>query len=208
MAEPKGNQPLKDWVYIEELFRSGHSYRSIRYYYLQKYPDQTLAIETVRRQAIKRKWKRDLKAKIKKAADRKIAEQSRDEPLTQEADEPEGRSDDEIIDEAAELAARVVISHRQDGKALRKLVRKFSEELNTNPRQVVMRKTSEGTDKIEIPLPFKEKTRSLKDLSFALAKAVTIERISHNLDDKQHLGTGTFEIYTSVPDPNLLPEGI
>ena len=114
----------------------------------------------------------------------------------------------EIIDEAAELAARVVLSHRADGKNLRRLVAKFANELDSNPRQVVMRKTKEGTDKIEIPIPLKEKTRSLKDLALALAKAVSIERISHNLDDKQHLGTGTFEMYSSIPDPNLLPDGI
>ena len=148
----------------------------------------------------------DLKAKIKKAADRKIAERSRDETLTHEE---EGRTDEEIIDEAAELAAKVVLTHREDGKALRKLVRKFANELNESPKQVVMRKTKGGVaDKIEVPMPFKEKTRSLKDLSFALAKAVTIERISHNLDDKQLAGTGTFEIYTSVPDPYPLPDGI
>ena len=176
MAEQKGNQPLKDWTYIEELFRSGHSYRSIRYYYQQKYPDQTLAIETIRRKALKQKWKKDLKTKIKKAADRKIAEQSRDKPSA--PDEPEGRTDEEIIDEAAELAARVVLSHRADGKNLRRLVAKFANELDTNPQQTVMRKTKDGTDKIEIPIPLKEKTRSLKDLALALAKAVSMRLLS------------------------------
>lgn len=205
-----GNQrPPKDWVFIEERYRAGYSLRAICKMYKEAFANETLSPETVRRRALKYNWKKDLKPAIQKAVDRKLVERTGVRHPTHEAKQSTPRTDEEIVDEAAEAQTELILAHRESGQKMRGLVDTLSSELKDSPKQIVMRKVKGGgTVEIEVPLSIKERSQSIKDLTYALAKAVSIERISHNLDDRQLLGTGVIELHTSVPNPKPVPEGI
>ena len=110
---------------------------------------------------------------------------------------------------AAEAQTELILAHRESGQRMRGLVDSLSTEIRDKKTQTVMRKTKGGeTIKVEVPISLKERGQTIKDLTYALAKAVSIERISHNLDDKQLLGTGVIELHAAVPNPKPLPEGV
>lgn len=201
-------RPPKDWNYIEELYRSGYSLRTICKKYIEMFPAEKLAPETVRKRALKYKWKKDLAPAIKKAVDRKLIEKTgKTPPLRDEVAAP--RSDEQIIDDAAEAQTELILAHRKAGEDARTVVEGLVKELLDSPQMTVIRKASDGTtETIEIPLPLKEQARSIKDLAMALDRLVGVERTSHNLNDRQVLGTGTIELYTNVPNPAPLPDGI
>jgi len=198
----------KDWNYIEELFRSGFSYRQICKKYIETFPDEKLWPETVRKRAIKHKWTRDLKPKIKKAVDRKLMEKTGGDVSAREGKPP--RTDDEIVDDVSEAQVELILAHRVAGQKIRSAVSDLVATIAANPKTIIMRtdkKTGQVTE-IEVPMPVKDVARTLKDLAFAMGRTVDIERVAHNLNDKLTLGQGTIDLHLSVPDADPLPDEI
>ena len=197
----------KDWVFIQELYRSGYSLRQICDRYKKAFPSESLWPETIRKHANKHNWKRDLKPAIQEAVDRKLVEKTGSDDLTREGSKP--RSDEQIVEDAAEAQAELILEHRQAGRNMRTLVQQFQNELMDSPTQVVIRKIKGGgNEQIEVPIPFKDRTAALRDLSMALVKAVDVERVSHNLNDRQYHGTGTIELVHTVPGAKPVSDGV
>lgn len=201
------NRIPKDWTFIEELYRSGYSLRTICRKYIEAFPTEKLVPETVRKKAKLKGWKKDLEPAIKKAVERKLYEKTGETVATRDRDKP--RSDEEIVEDAAEAQTNLILEHRTAGKNLRNLITSLQTELETSPTMTMLRKTKDGeTTEIEVPVPLKDRIQATKDLSFALTKTVGIERISYNLEDRQSIGTGTIELVHQVPRAKPVPEGI
>jgi len=190
------------WEWIKKRFRMGFSYRQIAEDYKKAHPGLSISHQVIYRKSKAEGWQRDLSEDYSNAVDRKLIERAK-------GDKGDGieRSDQDVVDEAAEVAAGVVEKHRKDADKLREAAMRIITEVDDNEAVTVV--TRNG-DKVTIQADVTKRAQALNNASRALSQAVDIERKSLNLDQKEgaSFGFGSFTIISNVPLPDPLPPGI
>lgn len=177
----KNNKPDCDWEEVERLYRADLRTNA------QLARDFGIHATTITRRAKKHSWKRDLKNRIKERAN----------ALVQERAVKSLASDDQAIEENAQLTANVRLSHRQDIARARNLTINLLGDLEA---QVGIDNRARLEDlfiaalKAEVvdasQLEAYERVTSLsghmriaKDLADTMTKWITLERQAYGLDD-------------------------
>jgi hypothetical protein len=156
MSTPK--QP--DWETIESAYRVGSlSVRAIA-------EQNDITDGAIRKRAKKEGWARDLTAKVKQATSEKLVRA----PVRTDGTHSKMRTDDEIVEEASDAAASVVISHRIGLARWRSIADKLCDAL---------------TDLDVVEGNIGDFSRALNAGVDAQLKVIKGERQSYNLDDDQ-----------------------
>ena len=102
----------------------------------------------------------------------------------------------------SELASEVEFKHRDAGNRTLKAALRIIEEVDANA-------TGNDGNVNVAALTLAGKAKALKDLAYAIEKAVSVERRSWNMD-KAEKGpggaTGIIQVNINVPEPKPLPE--
>ncbi len=177
----KNDKPECDWEEIERLYRADLRTNA------QLARDFGIHATTITRRAKKHAWKRDLKHRIKERAN----------ALVQERAVKALASDDQTIEENAQLTANVRLSHRQDIGTARQLAMTLLDDLKAQigadnrarledlfiaalKANAIDESALEAYERVT-SLP--SHVRVMKDLADTMTKLVTLERQAYGLDD-------------------------
>lgn len=177
----KNDKPECDWEEIERLYRADLRTNA------QLARDFGIHATTITRRAKKHAWKRDLKHRIKERAN----------ALVQERAVKALASDDQTIEENAQLTANVRLSHRQDIGTARQLAMTLlddlSSQIGTDNRArledlfIAALKANaideSALEAYERVTSLTNHVRVMKDLADTMTKLVTLERQAYGLDD-------------------------
>ena len=177
----KNDKPECDWEEIERLYRADLRTNA------QLARDFGIHATTITRRAKKHAWKRDLKHRIKERANE----------LVQERAVKALASDDQTIEENAQLTANVRLSHRQDIGTARQLAMTLLDDLSSQigadnrarledlfiaalQAEVVDASQLEAYERVT---SLANHVRIMKELADTMTKLVTLERQAYGLDD-------------------------
>ena len=177
----KNNKPECDWEEVERLYRADLRTNA------QLARDFGIHATTITRRAKKHAWKRDLKHRIKERAN----------ALVQERAVKKLASDDQTIEENAQLTANVRLSHRQDIGDARSIAMTLLDDLKaqigTDNRArledlfIAALKANaideSALEAYERVTSLSNHVRVMKDLADTMTKLVTLERQAYGLDD-------------------------
>lgn len=177
----KNNKPDCDWEEIERLYRADLRTNA------QLARDFGVHATTITRRVKKHGWKRDLKNRIKERAN----------ALVQERAVKTLASDDQTIEENAQLTANVRLSHRRDIGDARSIAMTLLDDLKaqigTDNRQrledlFIAALQAEVVDASQLEAyervtSLSNHVRVMKDLADTMTKLVTLERQAYGLDD-------------------------
>ena len=177
----KNDKPECDWEEIERLYRADLRTNA------QLARDFGIHATTITRRAKKHAWKRDLKQRIKERAN----------ALVQERAVKKLESDDQTIEENAQLTANVRLSHRQDIGDARSIAMTLLDDLKaqigTDNRArledlfIAALKANaideSALEAYERVTSLSNHVRVMKDLADTMTKLVTLERQAYGLDD-------------------------
>ena len=177
----KNNKPECDWEEVERLYRADLRTNA------QLARDFGIHATTITRRAKKHAWKRDLKHRIKERAN----------ALVQERAVKKLESDDQTIEENAQLTANVRLSHRQDIGDARSIAMTLLDDLKaqigTDNRArledlfIAALKANaideSALEAYERVTSLTNHVRVMKDLADTMTKLVTLERQAYGLDD-------------------------
>lgn len=178
--------PSTDWEAVQELYRVGvASLRAIA-------AQHNCTEGAIRKRAKKESWPRDLKAKVKAKAEELVR---KSEVRTRYAKD-RGITETMQVAAAATLQADIILSHRQDIPAARKLVSKLFKELELTTDSIellrelgeLMREPNEsGQDKrndlYNKVISLSGRSTTLKSLVDSLKVMIALEREAFGLDD-------------------------
>lgn len=177
----KNIKAATDWEEVERLYRADLRTNA------QLAQQFGVHVSTIARRAKKHAWKKDLKLRIKERAN----------ALVQERAVKTLASDDQTIEENAQLTANVRLSHRQDISEARALTMILLDDLKaqigTDNRarledlfiealkaEVIDASALEAYERVT---SLSNHVRTLKDLADTMTKFVTLERQAYGLDD-------------------------
>ena len=177
----KNNKPDCDWEEVERLYRADLRTNA------QLARDFGIHATTITRRAKKHGWKRDLKNRIKERAN----------ALVQERAVKSLASDDQTIEENAQITANVRLAHRQDIGTARKLSMTLLDDLQAQigidnrtrledlfiaalQAEVVDASQLEAYERVT---SLGNHVRIMKELADTMNKLVTLERQAYGLDD-------------------------
>lgn len=177
----KNNKPDCDWEEVERLYRADLRTNA------QLARDFGIHATTITRRAKKHGWKRDLKNRIKERAN----------ALVQERAVKSLASDDQTIEENAQITANVRLAHRQDIGTARKLSMILLDDLQAQigadnrarledlfiaalQAEVVDASQLEAYERVT---SLANHVRIMKELADTMTKLVTLERQAYGLDD-------------------------
>ena len=177
----KNDKPECDWEEIERLYRADLRTNA------QLARDFGIHATTITRRAKKHAWKRDLKHRIKERANE----------LVQERAVKALASDDQTIEENAQLTANVRLSHRQDIGTARQLAMTLLDDLSSQigadnrarledlfiaalKANAIDESALEAYERVT---SLSNHVRVMKDLADTMTKLVTLERQAYGLDD-------------------------
>lgn len=159
-----------DWEAVEREYRAGQlSIRAISRLHDTNH-------NAIRRRAEKCGWKRDLSNAVQVEIRRKILEEAAGSPQPGAEGIPSHKSEQEIVEDAAERALGVIRCHRKDLKQLRGIVQNMMQRLLPQAGKVL--KPGELPEGVAI----KEAAEIVKSAAYALSRAVPLERQAFNLD--------------------------
>ena len=177
----KNNKTATDWDEIERLYRADlHTNAQLA----KKFG---VDVSTIYRRSKKYAWKKDLKHRIKERAN----------ALVQERAVKALASDDQTIEENAQLTANVRLSHRQDIGDARSIAMTLLDDLKaqigTDNRArledlfIAALKANaideSALEAYERVTSLSNHVRVMKDLADTMTKLVTLERQAYGLDD-------------------------
>lgn len=197
-----------NWPWIKKRFRMGFAFRQIAEDYRKHFPGRSISHQVIARKSKAQGWQRDLSQDYEEAVERKLIHKTTGDKGDNGDDFAEiMRSDAEAVEDAAELAAEVVTTHRKDAVSLRTKAMAIIDEVGEN---AAMTAITRNGDEVTVHVDVTKRASALNQASRALSTAVDIERRSLNLDRKegQLFGGGQFVIVTNVPEPDPLPPGI
>lgn len=177
----KNNKPDCDWEEVERLYRADLRTNA------QLARDFGIHATTITRRAKKHGWKRDLKNRIKERAN----------ALVQERAVKSLASDDQTIEENAQITANVRLAHRQDIGTARTLAMTLLDDLSSQigadnrarledlfiaalQAEAVDASALEAYERVT---SLSNHVRVMKDLADTMTKLVTLERQAYGLDD-------------------------
>lgn len=173
-----------DWDSIEPLYRQGHlsNYEICRQYAADHVNSQTwkitVAEAAIRKQAKAKGWEKDLAGKVRRQVKENVVRSQ-----VRNANQNQKRSDQEIVDQAAEAGSNVVLRHQREITSLSEVEGNLLEELR-----------NEKDDKTSL----KDKSIILKNIAHVRAQRIALERQAHNLDDDSNKGAE--DIFVTVGD--------
>ena len=177
----KNDNVATDWESIERLYRADlHTNAQLA----KKFG---VDVSTIYRHAKKKNWKKDLKLRIKERAN----------ALVQERAVKKLASDDQTIEENAQINANIRMSHRQDIGEARALTMTLLDDLKaqigTDNRArledlfIAALKANavdeSALEAYERVTSVSNHVRTLKDLADTMTRFVTLERQAYGLDD-------------------------
>ena len=177
----KNNKPDCDWEEIERLYRADLRTNA------QLARDFDIHATTITRRVKKYGWKRDLKNRIKERAN----------ALVQERAVKKLESDDQTIEENAQLTANVRLSHRADINAARSLSMLLLDDLKAQigadnrarledlfiaalKANAIDESALEAYERVT---SVSSHIKSMKEWSEVATKLITLERQAYGLDD-------------------------
>ena len=177
----KNDKPECDWEEIERLYRADLRTNA------QLARDFGIHATTITRRAKKHAWKRDLKHRIKERAN----------ALVQERAVKKLESDDQTIEENAQLTANVRLAHRQNiGAAQAMMMTLYGDlqaQIGTDNRArledlfIAALKANaideSALEAYERVTSLSNHVRVMKNLANTMTKLVTLERQAYGLDD-------------------------
>jgi len=184
---PEGAVPSStDWEAVQELYRVGvASLRAIA-------AKHNCTEGAIRKRAKKESWPRDLKAKVKAKAEELV----RKSEVRKTVRKGQTVTETMQISAAATLQADIILSHRQDIPAARKLVSKLFNELELQTDGIellhelgeIMREPNEsGQDKrndlYNKVISLSGRSTTLKTLVDSLKVMIALEREAFSIDD-------------------------
>ena len=203
----------KDWLWIQKRYEMGYAVRQIAKDYSKEYQD-TVSFQAIAKVAKQNNWHRELTERYRKSVEHKVVEKAKSQQLVgylanigDKVYASEEDIDDVAIDDASEISSRVVLEHQLNAQSLREAAMAIIREIYANKPYTVV--TKDGSEfKVQAELP--KRAQALYIASKALSQAVTIERVSLNLDCKDGLkpGGAVFQVISNVPEPDPLPPGI
>lgn len=164
-----------DWEAIEREFRVGQlSIRAIARLY-------SCTHQTITARAKSKGWTRDLTNQVQVAVNRKLIEESAGSPTLADGSQPRV-NDKEIIEAAADRALAVIQCHRKDLKKLRGIVGNLMDRLVVKPLPGAAQVAPGQAGTLPDGITGKEAAELVKSISYALSRAVPLERQAFNLD--------------------------
>lgn len=158
-----------DWEGIEREYFAGQlSIREIGRVY-------GCSDTAIRKKAKELGWTRNL--------EKKVREEVRNKLVRREVRKPDA-NDAEIIEQAAERGANVVMSHRKDIAQMRALEEKLLDELENNPTKLYLAQYQGKVVQKKVCIPVTEKSAALNNLANVQHKRIQLERQAFNLNDK------------------------
>lgn len=150
----------------------------------------------IRRRAKENGWERDLTEKVQERVRNKLVRTDERTPNARDEVRTTKRTDEEIIEAAAETAVQVVQVHRRDVRNGRLICAALFAELQDTSAnreliaECIESETQDDTSPTRrnqmlkaVSLP--TRARAMLDLSAAMKNLVAVERQAFNLDDKQ-----------------------
>lgn len=110
------------------------------------------------------------------------------------------KTDDQVINEAADKGVDVVVKHRIEIKRLDSIEEKLIKELENNPKKVHVSNYQGKITQTKLNITIMEKTASFKNLTGGMTQRIALERQAHNInddavsDDKKRIRVGIMEI--------------
>lgn len=175
-----------DWEAVEADYRAGMlTVAAI----LDKYGMPRATLTSRARREV---WQRDLSKQVRKAVAAKVAAKA--------VPEAAGKTDAQIIEEAATHGADLVTRHQQQASRWQRigdaLASTLEQQLATGKIEVTGKDGS--TQLIDVPLDYVSKT--LAQGVAALEKLIKLERQAHNLDEAERSGRSLDELLDDVAD--------
>jgi hypothetical protein len=202
----------KNWKWIQAQYETGLPLRKIAELYGKCFPGEGVSHQNISSYARRHGWSRD------KLVDSYRAETKRKVKEKMAAQTPQGRGvkrpDDgkslevheaEVVALNSDLASEIEIKHRELGNYALTACRKILADIVDN---VAANVADRDGNVHPVTMPPAAKAKALKDLLYAIEKAVAIERKSWNMDTaKGNIGgESNFNVLINVPDPDPLPE--
>lgn len=173
---------LVDWDSVEPLFKLGTlSNYQICSQYAEDHKNSQVWKKTVSEKAIRNKakakeWQKNLAAKVQKTIKEKLI---RSHIRTDKG----FLTDNQIIDQVAEIGTGVLLRHRTEIKALLELEEAFLIELGAKPTRGQFASFKGDISSIDVDLTLLEKVKVLKDLAAVRAQRIALERQAFNIKE-------------------------
>lgn len=181
--DKKPKRKLIDWDSVEPLFKLGtlSNCAVCRQYEADHIHTQTwkttVSEKAIRNQAKLKGWQRNLAGKVKKQVNENLIRAS-----IRDSDK-ESFTDQQFIDQAAEIGTGVLLRHRKEIKALLELEEAFLIELGGTPTRGQFASFQGDISSIQVDLTLLEKVKTLKDLAAVRAQRIALERQAFNIKD-------------------------
>lgn len=175
-----------NWEFIRPLYRADKmSNRELARYYAELHQDSKEWKETVSEKAIRKQaksnpdtWAKNLANKVKEQVQENLVR--RQVRNADHASRP--ASDQEIVNQVAEIGSGVILRHREEIAALLQYENDLLIELGSKPKKSYMANYQGEIISKDVELTVKEKTAALKDLAFVRAKRIELERQAYDLN--------------------------
>ena len=199
----------KDWKWIRAQYETGLPIRKIAELYSEYFPSESVSHQNISAYARRHGWSRDkLVEDYRAATQRKVMEKT-----AMQAPQGRGvkRPDDEkslvvyegeVVAMNSERASEVEFKHRYAGNRTLEAALRILEEVDANAAG------NNGNVNVAA-LTLAGKAKALKDLAYAIEKAISVERRSWNMDKAEQGpggATGVIQVNINVPEPKPLPE--
>lgn len=177
--KPPGKKLLVDWASVHNLYKLGYlSLRAIAEQYKSDHVNsqtfkRTVSAPAIIKEAKKFKWKKDLAGKVQARTKEKL--------VNRMVNVVNQKTDEQIIEEAAEATTNVVVLHREQIKALVKHENDLLKELAENPTKVHISSYLGEVTETKLNLTVKERSATLKDLAHVRAQRIALERQAHGI---------------------------
>ena len=172
-----------DWDSVEPLYRAGSlSIHKICDQYEADHVNSQVWKKTIHHTAIIKKakqlgWTRNLAKKVKDRIKEKLVTS-----LVTSGEQNKSLSDNDIIEQAAEVGSNVVLRHRKEIFDLLKYEADFLKELSEKPKKLYLSTFQGVILEKEVGLTVTEKSVTLKNLAAVRAQRITLERQAHSID--------------------------
>ena len=201
----------KNWKWIQAQYETGLPIRKIAVLYSEYFPGESVSHQNISAYAKRHGWSRDkLVDSYRSETKRKVIEKLA-------AKGPQGRGvkrpDDgkslevheaEVVNLNSEIASEIEIKHRIIGNRVLKAAMEVLDEIQ---RKSAFNVTNHDGNVAYAEMTPAAKAKVLKDLVYAIDKAIAIERKSWNMDKQEGGGpAGVFKVNINVPDPLPLPD--
>lgn len=141
---------------------------------------------SIRKWALKFGWQKDLSGKVKQATKAKLTKTvAETSPKAKEREPNTPLSDEEIVEEASNVAVDVITKHRTRAAEYQEIVGMYSKELRKQLTNGKLTVQAPNGDPIDIDIPLEYVGKCLNSATQSFERLVKLERQAYNLDDQQ-----------------------